>query len=459
MRRLRCVSVAILTALVLIGVSGHGLAASKLNLPGLPNTVVAPPPPAPVITGLSYSGSCVKKNASFSILGRNFGSRQGRGLALLGPAAGGRAHVHIQVLSWANQKITARLPANDPKIKNGERYRIGVELQNSHSWLSNTNKSFVVCGSGTSLETFNPAGGVVAPTGGTSPEPGGSQNPAGFDMPATGQAPVSSGGLLGGQLPPPPEDLPPPPPARDDRVEPRELVAVSANMAEAQVLARSARARGLKIIRRRNLGSLGLVVSVLRVPEGMNTATALKNLRKAAPKLLIDSQHRLFMQGDEAKRYGTKLIGWRPAAGNDGTGMRIGLIDTAVDTAHPALRGQGITTRSFVTTGIPQAQPAHGTAIASLLVANPKQKSFVGLLPGARLYAANVFRERGKGNIDATAEWVILALDWLASQRVQIINLSLGGSRNLLLEVAVGRLLRRGIVIVAAAGNAGPNVP
>lgn len=457
MRRLRSASVAVLKALILIGVSSHVLAAPKLSLPGAPKAEMAPTPPppsAPVITGLSYSGSCVKKNGSFAILGRNFGAQPGKGIALLGSA-----HVHIQVLSWANQKITARLPSNDPKIKYGQLYRIGVELKSSHSWLSNTNKSFTVCSSGPLMQAPKPAGGVTAPPGGTGPDPGGSdseQDSTDYDMSAPGQVPRSSGGLLGGELPPPPEDLPPPPPAQDKRVVPRELVAVSANMAEAQALARNARARGLKVIRRRNLGSLGLVISVIRVPEGVNTAATLKNLRKAAPKLLVDSQHRLSLQGDESKHYGTKLIGWRPAAHSGGAGMRIGLVDTAVETAHPALRGQSITTRSFVTTGIPQAPPAHGTAIASLLVANPEQKNFVGLLPGARLYAANVFRARGKRDIDTTAEWVVLALDWLASQRVQVINLSLGGPRNLLLEVAVGKLLQRGVVIVAAAGNAGP---
>lgn len=473
MRRIRCVSVAILKTLVLIGVCGHGLAAPKLNLPGAPNGAIAPTPPppsAPVITGLSYSGNCVKKNATFSILGRNFAAQPGKGIGLLVPASvPGGGHVHINVLLWTDQKITARLPSNDPKVKGGGRYRVGVELKSSHSWLSNATKSFTVCGSVPSpaLKTRDPARAVTEPTGGIRPVPGGfsadpggsgpEQDPTDFDMPVMDQVPINSGGgLLGGELPPPPEDLPPPPPANDRRVVPRELVAVSANMAEAQALARNARARGLKVIRRRNLGSLGLVVSVIRVPEGVNTAATLKNLRKAAPKLLVDSQHRLTMQGDESKRYGTKLIGWRPAAHSDGAGMRVGLVDTAVDTAHPALRGQSITTRSFVTPGIPQAQPAHGTAIASLLVANPEQKSFVGLLPGARLYAANVFRARGKRDIDTTAEWVVLALDWLASQRIQIINLSLGGPRNLLLEVAVGKLLQRGVVIVAAAGNAGP---
>ncbi|MEE8429054.1 MAG: S8 family serine peptidase, partial [Gammaproteobacteria bacterium] len=79
-----------------------------------------------------------------------------------------------------------------------------------------------------------------------------------------------------------------------------------------------------------------------------------------------------------------------------------------------------------------------------------------GLLPGSKLYVANVFRQRGKRRVETTAEWIVLALDWLVRQRVHIINVSLGGPRNLLLETAIKRVLARGVVVVAAAGNNGP---
>src|SRR5690606_11017674 len=48
---------------------------------------------------------------------------------------------------------------------------------------------------------------------------------------------------------------------------------------------------------------------------------------------------------------------------------------------------------------------------------------------------------------------------WLATQRVQIVNLSLGGPRNLLLEAAIARVLELGIAVVAAGGNGGPDGP
>jgi hypothetical protein len=272
-------------------------------------------------------------------------------------------------------------------------------------------------------------------------------------------ADTPSGGpsLLETQLPPPPANLPPPP--RQDRsVEPGELVVVSANMAEARALEQEAKARGLGVKRRTNLRGLGFVVTVLRVPKDVGVGDALTGLRQALPKAWTDANHRYELQNDESVTYGRKLIGIETVSPFCGNGVRLGLVDTTIDTNHPALRGRDIARRSFLPTGIPLAVSDHGTAVSALLVGNHQSSGFGGLAPGAKLYAAAVFRRSGNG-ADTTAEWIVQALDWLVQQRVQIVNLSLGGPRNLLLEAAVDRLLAKGVAVVAAAGNQGPDAP
>jgi subtilisin family serine protease len=135
------------------------------------------------------------------------------------------------------------------------------------------------------------------------------------------------------------------------------------------------------------------------------------------------------------------------------------MIDTGIDSKHPLLAGRRLTTRSLLPAGVRSAPPDHGTATAALLIGNTDASGFAGLLPDAQLYAANVFRSRGRKDVDTTAEWIVVALDWLAGEKVQVINLSLGGPRNLLVEAAVRRLLERGVGIVAAAGNGGASAP
>ena len=229
-------------------------------------------------------------------------------------------------------------------------------------------------------------------------------------------------------------------------------------MAEAQALAAQLQSLGLGVKRRMALSRLGLVISVLRVPKEATVGNALTSLRETMPKAWADANHRYELLGDESRQYGTKLIGWSSSA-TCGKGLRIGLLDSAVDTNHPALRGSAITAKSFLAAGIAPAPADHGTATAALLLANPSAKNPVGMLPSAQLYAANIFRDRGKKQVDTTAEWIALALDWLASQNVSIINMSLGGPRNLLVEAAVQRVQQRGIAVVAAAGNRGEKSP
>jgi len=78
------------------------------------------------------------------------------------------------------------------------------------------------------------------------------------------------------------------------------------------------------------------------------------------------------------------------------------------------------------------------------------------LIPGARLYAVDAFHRAGTDE-RADAFTLVTALDLLADQGVLVINLSLAGPSNEVLEQKVVNLVRtRDIVLVAAAGNAGP---
>lgn len=274
--------------------------------------------------------------------------------------------------------------------------------------------------------------------------------------PAPAPAPRAGGGsLLDKQLPPSPQDLPEM--VRDDTShEPAELIVVSDDIDAALQLAQSAQGLGLGVKRRSRLEGLGFVVTVLRVPPGAQVAQSLAQLRESLPNVWADANHRYTLQGDSSTTsYAPALIGWNAGAGC-GKGVRVGIIDSAIDVTHPSLAGAHITQRSFLPTGIRPAPMDHGTAATALLVGNSSHR-VQGLLPGAHVYAASVFRAINDDQIDTTAEWIVAALNWLVENQVTIVNVSLGGPRNLLLEAAVGRALARGTVLVAAAGNGGPD--
>lgn len=388
----------------------------------------------PTINQVQPSG-CVHRSDTITIQGINFGTWNGQTLTL----NSGGVTVDLIVSSWGANSISAAVP-DMPGIRDGLSFSLGIQQAGHAGWLSNTDKSILIC---------NASSDASLPSNSDS---GTNSAPSAMPMPPGG------GSLLQSQLPPPPQDLLPPPPKEDKTMEPGELVVVSSNMNEAQALATQAQALGLGIKRRSVLKGLGFVVTVLRAPKETTAGNALASLRGAMPNAWADVNHRYELQGSETNQYGRQLVGWNGSA-RCGTGLRIGLLDSTVDKNHPALRGRAITEQSFLAAGIQPAPPDHGTASAALLVANPVASGLSGLMPDAHLYIANIFRDRGNKEIDTTAEWIVLALDWLASQQVSIINMSLGGPRNLLVEAAVQRLQERGIAVVAAAGNGGEHGP
>lgn len=133
--------------------------------------------------------------------------------------------------------------------------------------------------------------------------------------------------------------------------------------------------------------------------------------------------------------------------------LRIGMVDSGVDVTHPALDDANIKTRSFVS---PKADVPdfHGTAIASIIVADAED--YRGLAPSAEVYAATVFEnDEERGEVASTVS-LVRALDWLVTSEVDVVNISLAGPPNRLLETALSRASERGVMVVAAAGNAGP---
>jgi len=132
------------------------------------------------------------------------------------------------------------------------------------------------------------------------------------------------------------------------------------------------------------------------------------------------------------------------------------MIDTAVDDRLAALDPQHIRQRSFIPPGSAAADPAHGTAVAAILAGRPTRDGS-GLLPGVGLRVAQIFTRDGSGREAADALSFAAALDWLAGEKVPVVNLSLAGHDNLLIQLAVERASAQGMLLVAAAGNGGPS--
>lgn len=234
-----------------------------------------------------------------------------------------------------------------------------------------------------------------------------------------------------------------------------QVVAIS----PAPELLERARAAGFEIEDSSRLEGVGLTLVTLRTPAGFSAKAALARLRSIAPEGQFELDHLFEPSGGGASLPEAA----NAAAGPEGPGSsagaqpeskakgKVGMIDTGV-AAHPALAHAPVHQRSFASG--PVTPRAHGTAVASLLVG--RDARFRGADPDAELYVADVY---GGGPVGGASVAIARALDWMASNRVPVINISLVGPDDLALRMVVRALARQGYLIVGAAGNDGPAAP
>jgi hypothetical protein len=144
-----------------------------------------------------------------------------------------------------------------------------------------------------------------------------------------------------------------------------------------------------------------------------------------------------------------------------GRGVRIAVIDTGVDTSHPELSGQIAERRNFVGGSADAGGERHGTAIAGIIASRAgNRQGIVGVAPGARLLALKACEQRqpaGKGS--CTTFDLARAIDYAIGTDADVVNLSLGGPRDSLLERLLVQAIGRNVVVVAAAGEGEANFP
>jgi len=228
-----------------------------------------------------------------------------------------------------------------------------------------------------------------------------------------------------------------------------EILAINAEETALELI----EALGFAVLRQQNLDALNIRLTVIETPVGTSVREAIERLRQHDPAALYEFNHLYAaMRVDETSNLTPGQPGF-PV--HSAINTEIGLIDTAVDVAHQALRNSRVISQRFVDDK--RLPMVHGTSIASLLVG--ESNDFQGLLPGAQLYSAAVFTQYSEGQVSASADSLAAALNWLVKEEVAVINMSLAGPPNALLEMAVGKSLGLGHMIVAAVGNDGPAAP
>lgn len=231
-------------------------------------------------------------------------------------------------------------------------------------------------------------------------------------------------------------------------------------------------ARGYVVLERADLASLGTTVRRFQVPDGVSPREARDAIRAMPNGETADFNH-FYRTGQDsaavAQAPGSlsacdglhcparELIDWPVGLGGAGCGapVTIGMVDTGLNIDHEVLTGADIDLERLAPEDYSASAAVHGTAVASILVGDPGSR-VPGLLPGLPLVAVDAFHIAA-GDERADAFTLVRALDRLSTRGVKVINLSLSGPPNAVLEDTLLHLTgQRGIPVIAAAGNDGP---
>jgi hypothetical protein len=232
-------------------------------------------------------------------------------------------------------------------------------------------------------------------------------------------------------------------PDRDDAGFPVRRGEVSAMDLSPTAIARLGE-QGFKVISDQTLAALGHHIVRLSTPAGLSLKKARVAVAQADPAATVDFVHYYGLGvagGGKPRR--TKGAAAQPPANADA--FRVGMIDTDV-AGHPALGGARVVPWAAGRT--PGAATAHGTAVASIL-AQAGQPT---------IYSANIFRGSAAKPF-TSADVLADALEWVTAQGPTVINISLAGPRNAVIDRLIADMIARGRAIVAAAGNGGPSAP
>jgi hypothetical protein len=280
----------------------------------------------------------------------------------------------------------------------------------------------------------------------------------------------------GGTAPPPPPVTPTirsnipggggaaPPPANvatnSNNFVPDEILVRFTGSIAPDTIATFTRDQRLALLDTHPLPLINTVFYQFRITDGRAVPVVLAGLQGDAriaasqPNYLYDMQQTAPQTAPDLEQYAVEKLHLTQAHDlATGNGVLIAVIDTAIDAGHPDLRDSIVGQYDAVKTPIVPLE--HGTAMTGAIVAHGRLE---GVAPGAHILAVRAFDAASAGG-RSTSTRLLDSLQWTSTSQARIINMSFAGPADPGLQAMILALHRKGVVLVAAAGNNGPQAP
>ena len=232
-------------------------------------------------------------------------------------------------------------------------------------------------------------------------------------------------------------------------------------------LAKSARERlarhiagqyGLTLVDAWPMPMIGMDCFVMVVPDGRTTQAAAEqvshdsNVSWAEPVELYRAQSAPASDNDPLFQAQPAARQWQLAELHrmaTGRGVKVAVVDSGIEAAHPDLAGQVAVNRNFVS-GEPLVSETHGTGVAGVIAAKANNGiGIAGVAPGARLLGLRACQQKPQATVCDSFS-LAKALYFAIDQKADVLNLSLSGPNDRLLRALVETALDHGTAVVAA---------
>jgi hypothetical protein len=254
------------------------------------------------------------------------------------------------------------------------------------------------------------------------------------------------------------------PPAGETRFVTNEMVFQVAGNMTPQAIDDVARRHGLATVSAQSFALAGGTLVHFRINDGRPVADVIRaleaeNIGTAQPNYVFRLQQDQTLaarpgRGDPAQYVVNQLRLTDVHRIALGSNVLVAVIDSEIDAKHPDLAGAVV--EEYDAIGNHDKPHLHGTGMAGAIAAHRK---LIGIAPGARILAIHAFSSDAADSAQATTEHILMGIDWAIKKGARVINMSFAGPDDPMLQLALQKAHDQGVVLIAAAGNAGPKSP
>jgi len=265
------------------------------------------------------------------------------------------------------------------------------------------------------------------------------------------------------------------PPLNEVRFLTNELVFQIANTVSADDVEQIARRFRLTVLSSQPLGMLGRTVYTFRLPDGLSVREVIRQIESSKIAAAVQPNYTYGLAQDQSAPAAPAAVPPASAAPETtagdpaqyiiekfhlgdshrltmGDNVIVAVIDSEIDAKHPDLNGVVV---DRYDAGCEAKEPdAHGTGMTGAIAS---RRNLLGVAPNVKVIAICAFG--GDTTAQATSIKIIKGLDYAISHGARVINMSFAGPRDPALAQALQIAREKGVVLVGAAGNAGPKSP